>query len=225
MRTNNTMRNTSLSAVVSIVALFLLIFAAPQLAAAQTGGSAQGNYQLSLEDGYTRYVEFDARTQADGSTIGQLSFSDEAPLSEQDPDGEPGREPSAGVYIKAEFDGMSVNKNTAVMSGTVRDSNFVSYIGRRVLLVVEDNGNDITTPDKMTWGVYKLTERKWTPADAELEDDRGASLRWIATDAEREDDKGIPSHGSEAIDSQTFPLSAFAYVDAERWAGDIRVEP
>ncbi|HEX8493478.1 MAG TPA: hypothetical protein VF658_11590 [Pyrinomonadaceae bacterium] len=220
MRKNNSTRNTSLTACVSILALLLLSFAAQQSATAQT---ASGNFQLSLEDGYTRYLEFDARTQTDGSATGQMTFSDEAPLSEQDPDGEPGREPSASLYVKAEFDGLVVNGNMAVMSGTVRDSNFMSYIGKRVLLVVEDNGDNRETPDKITWGIYKLTERGWTPADAELEDDNGAKLRWIATDAEREDDKGIPSHPSEAIDCQTFPLSAYAYVETERWAGDIRV--
>lgn len=220
MRKNNSTPNTSLTACVSILALFILAFAAQQSATAQT---ASGNFQFSLEDGYTRYMEFDARTQSDGSATGQMTLSDEAPVSEQDPDAEPGREPSTGLYVKVEFDGLAVNRNTAVMSGTVKDSNFMSYLGKRVLLVVEDNGTNGETPDKVTWGIYKLTPRGWTPADAELEDDRGAELRWIATDFEREDDKGIPSHRSEAIDCQTFPLSAYAYVDAERWAGDIRV--
>lgn len=225
MRKNNKKQsNTSLTACVSILALFLLSFAAQQSATAQTGGSANGNFQVSLEDGYTRYVEFEAQTQANGSATGQMTLSDEAPLSEQDPDGEPGREPSAGVYIKADFDGLVVNRNMAVMSGTVRDSNFMSYIGKRVLVVVEDNGTNGETPDKITWGVYKLTERGWTPADAELEDDNGAKLRWIATDAEREDDRGIPSHPSETIDTQTFPLAAYAYIDTERWAGNIQVQ-
>ena len=71
-----------------ILALSLLSFAPPQSAAAQTAGqSASGTYQFVLEDDYAKYVEFDAKTLADGSTTGQMFFSDQAKITSQDVDG------------------------------------------------------------------------------------------------------------------------------------------
>jgi hypothetical protein len=210
---------------VSLLALLLLGFATAQSASAQ---SASGNFQFSLDDGYTKYVDFAARTQADGTTTGQMTFNDEAPLpvEEVDESGDPPKESSTPVYLKAEFDGMVVDKNMAVMSGTVRDSNHVSYIGQRVLLVVEDNGDDIRNPDKLTWGLYKFTEIGWIPSDAELKDDPGVGMTWIATDAERRDDKGVPYPlKNEPVSYQSFPLASYSYLDMERWAGNIQVQP
>ncbi len=228
MRNMNQRQNAFSSLWVSLLAVLLLGFAAPQSASAQAG-SAYGNFQFSLEDGYTKYVEFDARTQADGTVTGQMTFNDEAPLPVQEVDeetGEPPKESSSPVYAKVEFDGMVVDRNMAVMSGTVRDSNHVSYIGQRVLLVVEDNGDDINNPDKLTWGFYKFTEIGWIPSDAELKDDPGVGLTWIATDAERRDDEGVPyPQKIEAIDCQSFPLSSYTYLDMQRWAGNIQVQP
>ena len=124
----------------SILALFLPGFAAPP-AAAQTGGqSAIGSYQFSFEDGHTKYVEFDARTQAGGGATGQMFFSDEAEVTYQDVDGagDP-QESYRGFYLKASFDGLVVVNNQAVASGTVSDSSIAALIGQRVLLTVEDN--------------------------------------------------------------------------------------
>ena len=203
------------------LALFLMSFATSQLVAAQT---ASGTYQFSLDDGFTKHIEFDARGQADGSATGQMTFSDEARLIRQDVDGT--GEPEAtypGFYIKAEFDGLVVTGNRAVMSGTVRDSSVADLIGQRVLLTVEDNGDNTREPDKLTWGIYKPTERRWTPSDAEREVDEGVGRSWIATDAEQKDDRGIAMPRSEAIDPQRFPVSSYEFVEIRSGAGDITV--
>jgi hypothetical protein len=205
---------------------FLLSFSV-QLATAQTSGSsASGKFQFSLEDGYTKYVEFDARKQADGSTIGQVFFSDEATLVEQDLDGTgdpnlPAKYP--GFYIKAEFDDLTVNKNQAVMSGTISDSSIRAFIGQRVLLTVEDNGDNTRVPDKLTWGIYKPLEKTETPTDAERKVDEGAGTRWTTSDAERKDDVEVVYPKDPTITSQSFEFPAYAFVDVERGAGDIQV--
>jgi hypothetical protein len=227
MRRNHTRRSASLMASISILALFALSLAIPQSASAATSGqSAQGIYRFLLEDGHTKQVEFDAHTQADGTTVGQMNFRDEAAFPDQDVDGagaETPREP--GVYLTVDFDCMTVERNKAVICGTIRDSNLSSYIGQRVLLVVEDNGDNPEAPDKLTWGFYKPAAGGWTPSDAELREDEGVGLTWTATDAERRDDEGVPSHPSTAINCQRFPVSSYSFVDVEHGEGSIQVQP
>ncbi len=211
----------------SILALFLPGFAAPPVTSARAGGqSAIGSYQFSLADGHTKYVEFDARTQEGGGATGQMFFSDEAEVTYQDVDGtgDP-QESYRGFYLRAEFDGLLVVNNRAVVSGTVRDSSIGGLIGQRVLLTVEDNGDNDREPDRLTWGVYTLAERGWTTSDAELERDEGVGMRWVATDAERRDDEGVEMPGDEAVGTQSFPLAAYTFEDLERWSGDLRVQP
>jgi hypothetical protein len=213
--------------VIPIIVLLLSGFAATPEARAQTGGqSATGSYKFAVGDGKTKYVEFDARTETGGGATGQLFFSDEAEINDQDVDGtgDP-QESHRGFYLKAEFDGLLVLNNQAVMSGTVRDSSITALIGQRVLLTAEDNSKDNSgQPDKLTWGFYAPTGRSWETSDAELERDEGVGLRWVASDAERRDDVGVKMPGVEAIDTQTFPLAAYTFVDLEHWSGDIRVQ-
>ena len=142
------------------------------------------------------------------------------------------------LQIIARFDGMVVERNRAVMSGTVTGANVGDYIGQRVLLVVADGyvrevpegeekpeGYEEEKPqDTLTWGLYKEVKRDWIPTDAELEYDEGARLTWWATDAEREDDKGIPSHPSREITARTFPLSSHDF-ELKYAEGDILVQP
>lgn len=209
------------TAFASILALFLLGFAVPQLASAQ---SASGTYQFSLDKEYTKYLEFEARNSTDGSTAGQMFFSDQERYTIQDVDGTGEKEITyPGFYVKAELDGLVVNKNQAVMSGTVRDSSVNELIGQRVLLTVEDNGDNIRIPDRLTWGVYRPIERRWTPSDAERKEDPGVGLRWLATDAERKDDRGIWMPRGETIDTNSFSLASYSFVDTNNGAGDIVV--
>jgi hypothetical protein len=189
--------------------------------------SAGGIYDFTLDDKYVKHVEFDAHKLADGSTSGSMYFSDEATLVYQDVDGvgDP-QEKYAGVYIKADLDDLVVNGNQAVMSGTVRDSSIVYLVGLRVLLTVEDNGDNTRIPDKLTWGVYKFVKRDWVPSDAEWKDDPGVGLRWWATDAERRDDKGYQMPRPDApADTQSFPVVSYDFLDTSSGVGDIRVQP
>jgi hypothetical protein len=158
-----------------------------------------------------------------------MTLSDEAPIFYQDVDGTGdirSKDADKGFYLKAELDGLVVNKNQAVMSGTIRDSSIADLIGQRVLLAVEDNGDNSRVPDKLTWGIYKPVEKTWTPTDAELKDDNGAGMRWLATDAELKDDPGVVyPKKDEAVNTQSFPAASYSYLDVERGAGDIKVQP
>ncbi|HEX8151071.1 MAG TPA: hypothetical protein VF591_28060 [Pyrinomonadaceae bacterium] len=206
-----------------LISTIALLLAACGAAAAQTAG---GSYQFALEDGRTKYVEFDARAQADGAAAGRMFFSDEAPVTDQDVDGvgDP-VETYNGFYFSAEFDGMTVSDNRAVISGVVRDSSIRALVGQRVLLTVEDNGDNTREPDRVTWGVYSNGPRGWEVSDAELERDPGVGMTWTATDSEREDDRGVRMPGVDSITTQTFPLAAYEFAATATGSGDIVVRP
>ena len=214
-----------MKAFATILALTLLSLATAQKLSAQTSvQSASGSYQFSLDDGYTKTLDFDAQN-LDGRTSGQMTLTDEASFTVQDVDGTGVKEETyPGFYVKADFDGLVVNQNQAVMSGTVRDSSVREFIGQRVLLTVEDNGDNTRVPDKLTWGIYQPVVRNWTPSDAEWKEDPGVGLRWWATDAEVRDDKGYEMPRSEAFDTQTYPVSSYAFADIAKGAGDIKVQ-
>ena len=205
----------------SMLALFLLAFALQLSASAQT---ASGTYQFSLEDKNTKQLEFEARGNPDGSASGSMFFSDEAKFTIQDVDGTGEKEITyPGFYIKAELDGLVVDKNQAVMSGTVRDSSVREFVGQRILLTVEDNGDNTRIPDKVTWGIYEPVVRNWTPSDAEWKEDPGVGLRWWAKDAERRDDVGYAMPRDESIGTKSFPVASYAFIDVVSAAGDIIV--
>ena len=209
-----------ISRVIAIVALLLTSFATA--GAAET---ARGSYQFTLGDRLTKYVEFDAQTLSGGGATGRMFFSDESEVTDQDVDGV--GDPTGtqrGFYLSADLDGLVVSGNKAVMSGTVRDASITSLIGQRVLLTVEDNGDNTREPDKLTWGVYKPADR-WETSDAERENDPGAGTTWEASDAERRDDVPVRVPGDTSIGTQTFPFSAYAYVDTTDGVGDILVQP
>lgn len=208
---------------IPIMALLFTVLAVAPAAAAQTAG---GSYQFTLDDRLTKYVEFDARALAGGGATGRMFFSDQSAVAYQDVDGvgDP-VEQQQGFYFTADLDQMSVSGNKAVMSGVVRDASRTSLIGQRVLLTVEDNGTNGREPDRLTWGVYKPAERRWTPSDAEREEDPGVGATWVATDAERRDDAGVPMPQSESLGALTFPFAAYAYVETTDGAGDIVVRP
>ncbi|HWM90156.1 MAG TPA: hypothetical protein VN493_05265 [Thermoanaerobaculia bacterium] len=206
----------------STLALFLLSLAAPQPAAAQ---AASGTYRFAFEDDdLMKYVEFDAST--DGT--GQMTFVDQARISDEDPD-EPRPEDSPPeLQIRAELYDTTIEKNRALMNGTVVDSSHKSYIGKWVQLVVEDNGDNREVPDRLTWSFCKPREGGWIPTDAERKDDDGAYLSWWATDAERKDDVGIPSRNlisNEERGCQIHSLWQYSFIDVGKWEGDIRVQP
>jgi hypothetical protein len=208
----------------SLLALALLTFAAAQTAAAQS--AASGSYQFTLTgDKNLKTVEFSAQTNADGSTTGSIYFTDQATITIQDVDGSGEKGRFAGYDLKVDVDGMVVNKNQAVMSGTVSSSSVIDFVGQRVLLTVEDNGDNTRVPDRLTWGVYKQIKRDWVPSDAELKEDPGVGLKWWATDYEVKGDRGYQMPRDESINAQTNPIIAYDFADADNTAGDIRVSP
>jgi len=212
-----------MKAFISALTLLLLSLAASQSVSAH---ASSVTYNFTLDDGYTKYVEFDAKKQVNGSTSGTMFYSDEATVVFRDVDG--AGDPVVkypGFSITAQFDDMVVNKNQAVMSGTVVDSSIREFIGQRVLLTVEDNGTDGRVPDQLTWGIYKPVERKWVASDAELKDDPGVGLRWWATDAEVKDDRGIQMPRDETIGAQSFPVASYSFAEVRTGAGDIIVQP
>lgn len=208
----------------SMLALALLTFAAAQTTRAAT--AAAGSYQFTLTgDKYLKYVEFDATAKDDGSATGYISMTDEAIITIQDVDGTGEKGGYVGYNFKADVDGMVVLKNQAVLSGTIRTASNELLIGQRVLLTVEDNGDNSRVPDHVTWGLYKPINKTWVPSDAELKEDPGVGLRWWATDYEVKGDVGYAMPRDESIKAQTNPVAAYDFVDADNAAGDIRVSP
>jgi hypothetical protein len=205
-----------------LLPLLLALAAAP--AAAQ---SANGIYKFTMSDRFIKYVDFDAAKQKDGTTAGSVFLSDEAPVSYQDVDGTGDRPQTFnGFYIKAAADDIVVKDTQAVISGTITDSSTPELVGMRVLLTVQDNGDNTRVPDQLTWGLYTFQKRTWTASDAELKDDPGVGLRWTATDAERKDDVGIGQPPPEQpAGTQTFPASSYDYADTPDGSGDIVVTP
>jgi len=214
-----------------ILVMSLLTSAAPRISTPANGPSSNGDFQFSIGDGPTRYVQFNAQIQHDGSTNGHLTFSGPSSSGDTDVDGDgtPDEAPT-DFLVQVDFDCLTVNGNRAVMSGLVTESTQARLVGNRVLLVVEDNGegNNQPQPDRLTWGLYRHAATGWIPVDAEREDDDGALLTWTATDFEREDDTGIPagvSTGNQTVGCHTFSLSSYAFHDVQHGNGNIQVKP
>jgi len=216
--------------VISVLFVIGLVtgYASMAAGAPASGPSASGTYRFVLDDDLSKSVEFTATTDERGVTTGQMTFRDEAGVSEQDPDGivdEKAGSPSP-FYMMAILDTLTIDRNRAVMGGTVADSNIQRYIGKWVQLVVEDNGDG--SEDKLTWCFRKPEEGGWVPADAEVRDDQGAYSQWWATDAEREDDKGVQSANiipGKTTSCKVFPLSAYPFADVRNGEGQIQVQP
>jgi hypothetical protein len=214
--------------VVTFFALLLFGLYASAASAQTAGQAAAGSYRFTFDDGYLKTMDFDAVNRSEGSTDGSMLLTDEATLVIRDVDGaddpETGKYP--GVTVKAQFDGLIVeNKNQAVMSGTVTDATLRSLVGKRVLLTVEDNGDNTRESDKLTWGVYTVVQRDWTPSDSERKVDEGVGLRWEASDSERKDDTPIKMPREETTTTSSFPITSYDFAKVASASGDIRVTP
>jgi hypothetical protein len=208
----------------TISVLFVMILVTGSVSALTSGPSASGIYRFALEDGLSKSVEFDATSDERGVTTGRMTFRDEAGVSEQDPDGAGDERPESPppFLMTANLNSLVIERNRAVMGGTVTDSNIRSYIGKWVQLVVEDGEED-----KFTWCFCQPEESGWVPADSERPDD-GAYRKWWATDAEREDDRGIPSENiipGSKTSCKVFALSTYSFADVRSGEGQIRVQP
>lgn len=203
-----------------IVALLFVCLAGPGAFAGAEGATATGSFKFDLEEGDTKFVEFSARQEADGQAAGEMLFSDPSAIPVENPDELTEKPGDAGVLVKAKFDCMKVEENRAVMGGEIVESNVRSVIGLRVLLVIEDNGEE---RDQLMWGVYQLPQTGWVPKDAERDDDDGAKLVWIATDFERPEDKGIPSNIDKTVRCESFPMTTFEFPELKASGGDLTV--
>ena len=203
-----------------VLTLFVVCLALPNLVHADAeGASATGSFKFVLEDGETRFVEFNATEGVDGQATGDVTFSDPVAIPIDNPD-DTETPKTQGVMVKAKFDCMQVVDNKAVIGGEIYDSNVKSNIGQRVLLVVEDNGIE---KDNFLWGIYQMPATGWVPSDAEVEGDKGAELKWIATDFERKDDVGIPSDISKVVTCKSFPLGSYEFPEIKAAGGDLKV--
>ena len=189
--------------------LFVLTCALAMLGAVPAfAQSVIGEFRVVNDDG-TRYMAFNADIYSSGRASGDVKFSGPLPAI-QDVDGEGIRETKEQtISMGVSVDCGRLDGNRAVISGLVKDSNVSTYVGRRVLLTVED-GIEGKTRDAYTWGLYTPAEVTWVATDADLKEDRGAGTTWVATDFEREDDKGISaSTMPEEVDCQTFTLASY----------------
>ncbi|MDQ3907104.1 MAG: hypothetical protein M3268_02045 [Acidobacteriota bacterium] len=219
------MKNITLT---SVLTLLLLCAATPLVATAQTGRtSASGTYKFIMEDDLVKYVEFSASTDDKGVTTGSMTFSDEAAVSYQDVDGTGGKRDEAGPFLMTvSFDSMTVEKNRALMNGTVRDSSYPSYVGKWVQLVVEDNGTNVENPDRLVWRLCQPEPGGWVPSDYERPGDRGAYMSWWATDYEQPGDIGIPSKNlipGNTKNCEVFSIWSYSFAEIKRGDGDIVV--
>jgi hypothetical protein len=204
-----------------IMAVLAVCIALPNLVfAGAEGSTASGSFKFSLDDGETRFVEFKASELAEGVGEGEMTLSDPAAIPVDDPDNP--KKGTPGVLVRAKFDCMETIKNQAIMGGEIFDSNVPANIGQRILLVIEDNGVE-GEKDRITYGIYQQPATGWTPVDAEVPDDKGASLRWWATDAERKDDVGFQMPQSKLVQCKSIPASAHDFFDFKYGGGDLQV--
>lgn len=212
--------------ITSFLVLFLSSLTLPVLTVADGDGlSANGRFQLSLGNGQTREIQFNAQSTRDGSTTGEIIFRDgQKVLDPKSPDDTTASEAAPPFYAKAVCDCLMVKGIEAVLSGTISEASAENYIGRRVLLVVQD-GDSLTPPlrDKLTYGFYRTSVKGWVASDGERADEQGPAPTWVATDAERPDDVGILSQKSEEVTCESFPISSHTFIDARQGKGKIQV--
>jgi hypothetical protein len=228
-QTKSPLKKSSLtrSAFASLIAILLVgLFLPSVVAVDEEMPSAIGHYQISMSDEPTKTIDFKARLDRDGSTAGEMAFQDTPRPSDPKPSGEAGTEDAARpFFLKANFDCLTIKGNSAVMSGNVTEASLEKYLGRRVLLVVQDNGHgaDPAKRDKLTWGLYRAAPAETLlTTDFERPDDQ-AGITWVATDAERADDTGTLSLRNEEIGCHSFPFSAFSFIDAKQGSGNVQV--
>src|SRR5687767_2482520 len=127
-----------------------------------SGPSASGVYKFDLGDDSSKYVEFSASLDEAGDATGQMTFRDQTFIPEQDGDGVGGdkEEEKPEFYLTASLNSLTIERNRAVMSGTITDSSHPGFVGRWVQLVVEDNGVGGNEPDRLSWQVFRPEEAR-----------------------------------------------------------------
>jgi hypothetical protein len=212
-------------ALLTIPLLAVLVFPTASNSSSTEGSSVSGQFEIFLEKGVKRHIEFRAVKYPDGAVSGETNFRDDGPASdaptETDADGA-----LKNFFLRAEFDCLVIEGNKAVLSGAVSQSSSEKYVGRRVLLVAQHNGGPEGSPtrDKLTWGIYRIPRTDWLVTDAERPEDLGGQT-WIASDAERPGDEGVPSYRDNTIGCQSFPISSFSFINASQGKGSVQIKP
>src|ERR1041384_2200091 len=128
--------------------------------------NTNGSFSAVNEEG-TQRIDFNADVFSDGRASGDIKLTAPISIPDQDVDGDGGGDviKSTSVTLYASVDCGRIEGNRATISGLIKDSDVSAYIGRRLMLTVEDGGEK---PDGFTWGQYLATGGRWVPSDAEL---------------------------------------------------------
>src|ERR1044071_4334863 len=104
------------------ITLLIVCVALPGLVRADAEGTtATGSFKFVMDDGATRFVEFNAKEGAEGQAVGDMTFNDPVAVYVEDPDNP--EKTAEGMLVKARFDCMRTIENRAVMGGEIVDSN------------------------------------------------------------------------------------------------------
>jgi hypothetical protein len=124
-------------------------------------GSSSGRIGVVLDDGGLRTVSFSAVADKNGDASGQIEIDDPTPLPDQDVDGtgDPAlAESPDGVRLVALVNCLAVEGDTAIVGGVVAKASLPRYVGKQVLLFVEDSGK---SRGGFSWGFYEPGEYRF----------------------------------------------------------------
>ena len=188
-------------------AIALLIFAT---APAVFAGNANGHFQ-GTDGANVKNVDFTAAGGLNGSGSGNIVLAGpvDLPSDEDNPSQVKGHVDNFTLH--ADVDCVNVNGNRAAVSGIVKQSSVDGYVGKRLLLVVEDNGS---AGGRFTWATYNASPITWTPADAERPGDAGWAFSWYVSDAERSDDTPVLNKRESGVNCQSLSLASFDLLPA-----------
>jgi hypothetical protein len=147
------MAGTHGRSVIVTLLMSAVLFAGPLVQPGE-GASATGLAHFTFDDGTLRTVSFSASSRGDNTAAGQIDINDRTPIPDQDVDGtgDPALAGSPkGVNLNAQVDCLVVDGTTAVLGGHVTRADVARYVGKYVLLFVEDRGR---AQARLNWGFY-----------------------------------------------------------------------
>jgi hypothetical protein len=141
----------------TVFVIVLLSAIVPSGAFAQAADApwATGLAYLDFGGGTLGTVSFTATGLQDGAAFGQIDIDDPVPIPDQDVDGtgDPTLVASAsGVILNADVNCLAVDGDTAIVGGLVTRSDVARYVGKQVLLFVEDSAR---SHGWFSWGFYE----------------------------------------------------------------------
>jgi hypothetical protein len=190
------------------------------------GASVSGSFEIFLEKGAKRRLEFHAVRDLNGNVSGETIFRDDVIEAASNKSTEAvDSDSEKPLFLKAEFDCLTIEGNRAVMVGSVTQASKETYVGRRVLTVAQENGgsDDPKKRDKVSWGIYRNQKDEWLALDSERPEEQTGQT-WLATDLERHDDEGVPSTRDTGVGCQSFPISSFSFIAAHQGRGTVHVK-